>query len=82
MKTLEEIKKEKAAKALVQYAAGENTVNSGWDVLRYAKQGMYRVKQEYNDVALDMAVEWHPRNMDFVILRFAKNGYYKMKGDN
>ena len=81
MKTLEQIKKEKAAKALVQYAAGENTVNSGWDVLRYDQQGMYRVKKEYHDVALDMADEWYPRNTAFVVLRLAKKGYLEMKED-
>jgi hypothetical protein len=79
MKTLEQIMKEKAANALVEYAAGEDKFNSGWDVLRYAKQGMYRVKQDCSDVALNMATEWYPRNMDFVILRFAKNDYYEMK---
>jgi len=60
--------RESVQHALESYAADIKNVAAGYDVLRYASQGLV-----LNDIdcSADPFVEWYPRDPGYIILRLA-----------
>lgn len=63
--------------ALESYQYGD-TVAAGYDILRYARQGMIAVNASVDP---NVFIEWYPLNQGYVLLRLARDGKlsYKQK---
>lgn len=64
---------------LVDYQDGVDTTNNGYNILRWAGQNLLSVKVECAAEACEMVMDWHPKNMGYVILRMAKKGMLEVK---
>lgn len=68
----------KAHEALHNWAE-KGDINSGWDVLRYAKSGIY---ESINENTSKDLIAWQEENKSRAahnILEFTKDGLYKVK---
>ena len=70
---------EKVELVLAQYQQGIDNFNTGWDVLRYAKQDLININSPEFDA--DYAA-WMPGNPDHVTLRLAKAGKLSYQSTN
>lgn len=57
--------------ALDRFAADPASYVGGYDIMRYAQQGLIAVTK---DVDPQIFVDWYPLNQGYVILRLAKQG--------
>ena len=62
---------ENATNALENYALDNFDHVAGNNVIRYYKKGLYSVKNECVIEAYNMAFEWYPRNLMYIVLRMA-----------
>ena len=71
-----------AKQALENYAKDNYNHNAGYDVIRYYKKGLYSVKNECVIEAYNMAFEWYPRNLMYIVLRMAKKEMLEVSEKN
>lgn len=65
--------------ALVNYRKNNADCGAGYNILRYASQGLIEVDVNVNP---NIFVNWYPLHQGYVLLRLAKDGMlsYKQKG--
>ena len=69
----------KMKQALINYENNVDTTNAGYNILRWAGQGLLVVKKDCEAEAGDMVMNWYPDKMAYVVLRMAKKGMIEVK---
>lgn len=67
-----------AEKALKDYRNDVDTVNSGYNIIRYVNSGVYEAVPSKEFLIACEFIDWGIRNPAFVWLRMVKEGYIQM----